>query len=167
MDSVTTMSSCTSVPTTAWARPTSRAMLDAFFRGFGFTSEADLSALAAWVLEGHGTHGNTPQMGVALARARMEAWLSGVLGVEHAGPGLLARGRAAFVLCDGASRGTKLLTRPSVPEDFVRAVRMAVPVPAPAQLSSVMPEQRLSLWPFGGLLRRVWRGASPGVPISR
>ncbi|QSQ16824.1 hypothetical protein JY572_12555 [Myxococcus landrumensis] len=164
MDSVTTMSPCPSVPTTSWARPASRSALDAFFRGFGFTSEADLSALAAWALDGHG---GSQQSGVALARARMEAWLSSVLGAEHSGPGLLARGRAAFVLCDGASRGVKLLTRTSAPEDFVRAVRMAVPVPAPAQLSSVMPEQRLSLWPFGELLRRVWRGASPDVSISR
>lgn|GEM_PF-1919834 len=167
MDSVTTLTACPSVPSTVWAVPRSRAALDTFFRGFGFNDEADLSALAAWVLDGYSAHGAQPQAAVALARARMETWLSSVLGLEHAGPGLLARGRAAFVLCDGASRGARLLTRPAAPEDFVRAVRAAVPVPAPAQVSTVMPEQQLVLWPFGELLRRWWRGAAPDVSISR
>ncbi|MCP3163952.1 hypothetical protein [Myxococcus qinghaiensis] len=164
---MTTLTACPSVPSTVWAVPRSRAALDTFFRGFGFNDEADLSALAAWVLDGYSAHGGQPQAAVALARARMETWLSSVLGLEHAGPGLLARGRAAFVLCDGASRGARLLTRPAAPEDFVRAVRAAVPVPAPAQVSAVMPEQQLVLWPFGELLRRWWRGAAPDVSISR
>ncbi|NTX04369.1 hypothetical protein HUA74_29765 [Myxococcus sp. CA051A] len=167
MDSVTTLTACPSVPSTVWAVPRSRAALDTFFRGFGFTTEADLSALAAWVLDGYGAQGAQPPAAVALARARMETWFASVLGMEHAGPGLLARGRAAFVLCDGANRGARLLTRASAPEDFVKAARAAVPVPAPAQVSAVMPEQQLVLWPFGELLRRWWRGVSPDVSISR
>ncbi len=166
MDSVTTLTTCPSVPTTVWAGPRARAALDTFFKGFGFTAEADLSTLAAWVLDGFGAHGAQPQAAVALARARMETWLSGVLGLEHSGPGLLSRGRAAFMLCDGASRGARLLTRPAAPEDFVRAVRAAVPVPAPAQVSAVMPEQQLVLNPLGELLRRWWRGATAGMSTS-
>jgi hypothetical protein len=149
-----------------WVSAETRAALDAFFQGFGFTSDEDLAALAFWVLEGDGPQGERPQAAVALARARMEAWLSSVLGLQTGGT-LLARGRAAFMLCDGARRGARVLTREAVPDDFARRLRAAVPVPAPAQVASVMPEQQLVLWPFGELLRRWWRGATAAVSISR
>ncbi|WP_305071220.1 hypothetical protein [Myxococcus sp. RHSTA-1-4] len=155
-----------SILESAWVRPETRAALDAFFRGFGFTSDEDLTALALWVLEGAREQGERPQAAVALARARVETWLAGVLSQE-AGGTLLARGRAAFVLCDGARLGARLLTRGAVPDGFARALRAAVPVPAPVQVASVMPEQQLVLWPFGELLRRWWRGAQADVSISR
>jgi hypothetical protein len=147
-----------------WVRPETRAALDAFFQGFGFTSDEDLSALASWVLEG--AHAQAPQAAVALARARVEAWLAGVLG-PAAGGSLLARGRAAFVLCDGARLGARLLTLGTVPDGLARSLRAAVPVPTPAQVVSVMPEQQLVRWPFGELLRRWWREAQADVSISR
>ncbi|MCE9666569.1 hypothetical protein LY474_01980 [Myxococcus stipitatus] len=161
------MTSCPCVPSTVWARPQSRVALDAFFRGFGFTAEADLSALAAWAMDGYAAHGAQPQSALAVARARVETWLSSVLGTEHAGSALLTRGRAAFVLCDGASRGARVLMQPSAPEEFIRQLRAAVPVPAPSQVTAVMPEQHLTLWPFGEMFRRWFRGAAPDVSISR
>ncbi|WP_246357788.1 hypothetical protein [Pyxidicoccus fallax] len=151
----------TSRPSTlesVWVRPETRAALDTFFQGFGFTSDEDLAALAFWVLAGACEQGERPQAAVALARARMETWLAGVLGRE-AGGSVLARGRAAFVLCDGARLGAGLLMRGSVPDNFARKLRAAVPVPAPAQVPTTMPEQQLVLWPFGDLLRR-WFGAA-------
>ncbi|MCP3097553.1 hypothetical protein LZ198_01545 [Myxococcus sp. K15C18031901] len=161
------MTSCPSVPSSIWARPQSRVALDSFFRGFGFTSEADLSALAAWALDGYAAHGAQPQSALGLARARVETWLAGVLGTEHVGTSLLSRGRAAFVLCDVASRGARVLMQPSAPEELCRVMRAAVPVPAPAQVTTVMPEQHLTLWPFGEMFRRWFRGAAPDVSISR
>ena len=167
MDTVTTLTSRPSVlPSSVWVSPETRAALDAFFQGFGFTSDEDLAALAFWVLADTEAHGEAPQAAVALAHERMEAWLAGVLGMELGGS-LLARGRAAFVLCDGARLGARLLLRDAVPEDFARTLRSAVPVPAPAQVATVMPEQQLVLWPFGELLRRWWRGAQADVSISR
>jgi hypothetical protein len=165
VDTVTTLTSRPAVLPAVWVRPETRVALDAFFRDFGFTSDEDLAALAFWVLADGAAHGEAPQAAVALARARMEAWLSGVLGRELGGS-LLARGRAAFVLCDGARLGAGLLLRGAVPEDFARGLRAAVPVPAPAQVASVMPEQQLVLWPFGELLRRWWRGAQADVSTS-
>ncbi|MCP3144676.1 hypothetical protein [Pyxidicoccus xibeiensis] len=163
---MTTLTTRPSAPPSAWVLPATRAALDAFFQGFGFTADEDLSALALWVLDSDSAHGAQPRDAVALARARMEAWLAEVLGQEAAGT-LLTRGRAAFVLCDGARLGARLLTRGSVPEDFARTLRAAVPVPAPAQVASVMPEQQLVLWPFGELLRRGRRAVLPDVSISR
>ncbi|WP_240359420.1 hypothetical protein [Pyxidicoccus trucidator] len=164
---MTTLTSRPSVmPASVWVSPETRVALDAFFQGFGFTSTEDLAALSFWVLADAEAHGESPKAAVALARARVESWLAGVLG-RALGGSLLARGRAAFVLCDGARLGARLLLRGAVPEDFARALRAAVPVPAPAQVASVMPEQQLVLWPFGELLRRWWRGAQADVSVSR
>ncbi len=166
MDTVTTtLTSRPSVPPAVWVSPETRVALDAFFQGFGFTSDEDLAALAFWVLADADAHGEAPQAAVALARVRMEAWLSGVLGMELGGS-LLARSRAAFVLCDGARLGARLLLRGAVPEDFARSLRAAVPVAAPVQVASVMPEQQLVLWPFGERLRRWWREAQADVSTS-
>ncbi|MFP2930648.1 hypothetical protein ACLESO_36710 [Pyxidicoccus sp. 3LG] len=79
---MTTLTSRPSAPHSAWVLPETRAALDAFFQGFGFTSDEDLSALALWVLDSDGAHGARPRDAVALARSRMEAWLAGVLGLE-------------------------------------------------------------------------------------
>jgi hypothetical protein len=168
VDAVTTWTCRPSALTDSWVRPETRTALDAFFRGFGFTSEADLSALAAWALEGTSLDGSELDASLALACGRVEAWLTRVLGRELAsGGGLLKRGRAAFVLCDGASRGARVLTQAVVPEDFARALRAAVPVPVPPSLPSVMPEQTLAPWALGELLRRWWRAVQPDVSISR
>jgi hypothetical protein len=149
--------------------PTSHAReaLDAFFESFGFTTDAELSRLSAWVL---GTRGLETRDAVALARARMEDWLSGVLGAGLArGGALLTRGRAAFVLCEAARWGADVLTASpdEVPAELTRVLRAAVPVPAPKELPAVMPEQQLALWPLGELFRRWWRAGEPDVSISR
>lgn len=164
MDAVTTWTCAPSAPPPSWVRPETRKALDAFFRGFGFTSEADLATLAAWALEGTSLDGSESEAVLALASGRVEAWLTGVLGP---GEGLLKRGRAAFVLCDGARRGARVLTQVAVPEDFARALRAAVPLPVPPALPSVMPEQRLVPWRLGAPLRRWWRAVPPDVSISR
>ncbi|WP_241758560.1 hypothetical protein [Pyxidicoccus parkwayensis] len=154
-----------SVPSSTWARPETRAAMDGFFQGFGFTAREDLDVLSAWVLEGSTAHREEPRAAMSLARARMEAWFAKVLG-ETLGGSLLARGRAAFVLCDGARLGARAVTREPLPHDFARMLRAAVPVPAPAQVASVMPEQQLVLWPFGETFRRFLRGAQADVSIS-
>ena len=152
-------------PSAAWVRPETRAAMDAFFQGFGFTAREDLDVLATWVLEGSAAHREEPRAALSLARARMEAWFSKALGQELEGS-LLARGRAAFVLCDGARMGARAVTREPLPEGFARMLRAAVPVPAPMQVATVMPEQQLVLWPFGEVFRRWWRGAQADVSIS-
>ncbi|WP_240360583.1 hypothetical protein [Pyxidicoccus caerfyrddinensis] len=154
-----------SVPPSTWVRPETCAAMDTFFHGFGFTAREDLDVLAAWVLEGSTAHREEPRAALSLARARMEQWFSKALGQELEGS-LLARGRAAFVLCDGARLGARALTREPLSQDFARMLRAAVPVPAPVQVASVMPEQQLVLWPFGEVLRRWWRGAQADVSIS-
>lgn len=168
MDAVTTLTCRPLPPPATWVRRETRTALDAFFRGFGYTSEADLSALAAWALEGTSLDGSELEAALALACARVETWLVVVLGPKLASGGsLLKQGRAAFVLCDGASRGARVLTQGTVPEDFARALRTAVPVPVPPQSAAVMPEQQLAPWAFGELLRRWWRAVQPDVSISR
>lgn len=144
-----------------------REALDAFFESFGFTTDADLARLSAWVL---GTRGQETRDAVELARARMEDWLSGVLGAGLSrGGALLSRGRAAFVLCEAARWGADVLTEGpgEVPPELTRALRAAVPIPAPRELPTVMPEQQLVLWPLGELFRRWWRAGEPDVSISR
>lgn len=165
MDTVTKLAVPSYAPTRVLS-PETREALDAFFGAFGFTAQEDLSRLATWVLNGHGAG---PEEAVALARARLEDWLAGVLGSEHVGVGLLSRGRAAFVLCEGAARGAAVLTGgpASVPGDFARMLRAAVPVPAPMPVATTMPEQQLVLWPLGELFRRWWRAGEPDVSISR
>ncbi|WP_426750583.1 hypothetical protein [Myxococcus sp. Y35] len=167
MDSVTTPNTCPSV-TTDWVRPETCVALDAFFQGFGFEATEDLATLAAWVLEGVTASNVKPQAAVALARARMETWLTRVLDMDVVGEGrLLTRGRAAFVLCDGARFGASVLTRDAVPRELVRALRAAVPVPTPAQVATPMPEQQLVLWPLGERLRRWLRASQPDMSVSR
>lgn len=148
--------------------PETLAALDAFFRSFGFTSGEDLSRLSAWVLGPHGLRA-TPRDALAVARARVELWLQAALGPGFSGGSLLVRGRAAFVLCEGARRGASvLLEEPeALPASFLRALRAAVPVAAPEQVASVMPEQRLVLNPLAELLRRWWRAGAPDVSPSR
>ncbi|WP_257457949.1 hypothetical protein [Archangium lipolyticum] len=154
-------------PTSPLCSPETRAALDAFFRSFGFTQEGDLALLTEWTL---GAHGAEPRDALALAQARMEDWLARALGPSLAGGGaLLARGRAAFVLCEGARWGAAVLTEESapVPVELERALRASVPVPAPLPLPASMPEQQLVLWPLGELFRRWWRAGEPDVSISR
>ncbi|QRO00645.1 hypothetical protein JRI60_17210 [Archangium violaceum] len=154
-------------PTSPTRSPDTRAALDTFFRSFGFTQDGDLSLLAEWTL---GASGAEPRDALALAQARMEDWLARALGPSHAGGGaLLARGRAAFVLCDGARWGAGVLTQgpAPVPVELARAMRASVPVPAPLPLPTPMPEQQLVLWPLGELFRRWWRAGEPDVSISR
>lgn len=165
MDTVTTLTtSRPSVPPSTWARPETRVAVDVFFQGFGFSAQEDLDVLSAWVLDGSTAHRDEPRAALSLARARMEAWFRKVLGEVDGS--LLARGRAAFVLCDGARLGARAVTREPLPLDFARRLRAAVPMPAPVQAASVMPEQQLVLWPFGEVLRRWWRGAQADVSIS-
>jgi len=167
MDSVTTPNTCPSV-TPAWFRPETCVALDAFFQGFGFEATEDLAALAAWALEGVTASNVKPLAAVALARARMETWLTRVLDMDVVGDGrLLTQGRAAFVLCDGARFGAAVLTRDAVPRELARALRASVPVPTPAQVVTQMPEQQLVLWPLGERLRRWLRAGEPGMSISR
>lgn len=148
--------------------PETRAALESFFRAFGFTSDADLSRLTTWVLSPHGYRA-MPQDALAVARARVELWLRGALGPGVSdGASLLTRGRAAFVLCDGARRGASVLMEEpeALPADFLHALRAAVPVPAPVAVPCVMPEQRLVLNPLAELVRRWWRVAQPDVSPS-
>ncbi|WNG37911.1 hypothetical protein F0U61_32695 [Archangium violaceum] len=168
MDTVKTPTIHSTLQSVVGISPETRKALDTFFRSFGFTTDGDLSRLAEWVLEG--THGAGPQDAVALARARMEDWLAGVFDVAHAGGrALLARGRAAFVLCEAARWGAGVLTAGpgALPVDLARALRAAVPVPAPEENPTTMPEQQLVLWPLGELLRRWWRAGEPDISISR
>jgi hypothetical protein len=154
-------------PTSPTCSPETRAALVAFFRSFGFTQDGDLSLLVEWAL---GAPGAEPRDALAFARARLEDWLARALGPAHAsGGGLLARGRAAFVLCEGARWGAGVLTQGStpVPLELARAMRASVPVPAPMPLPTPMPEQQLVLWPLGELFRRWWRAGEPDVSISR
>lgn len=148
--------------------PETRAALDAFFQGFGFTKQEELTRLADWVLAGW--PGTGPEEAVAFARIRMEKWLAGALGPVHAGSGaLLARGRAAFVLCGGARWGVEVLLNGSgtLPKEARRELRASVPVPVPASLPAVMPEQQLVLNPLLEWVRRWWRAGAPDVSISR
>lgn len=149
------------------ALPETLSALESFFRAFGFTSDADLARLATWVLAPHG-HRASPQDALAVARARVELWFQAAIGPVASDGALLTRGRAAFVLCDGARRGASVLIEEpeALPADFLRALRAAVPVPAPQVVPSVMPEQRLVLNPFAELLRRWWRAAWPDVSPS-
>ncbi len=143
-----------------------RAALDTFFRSFGFTTDGELSRLAEWVLGGRCAESREA---VALARARMEDWLAEALGPAHTGGGsLLARGRAAFVLCEGARWGAVVLTAGpgALSADFTRALRASVPVPVPMANPTTMPEQQLVLSPLGELFRRWWRSGQPDVSIS-
>ncbi|PTL75845.1 hypothetical protein [Vitiosangium sp. GDMCC 1.1324] len=167
MDTVKTPTPSPALPLATGVTPETREALDAFFRSFGFTTDDDLSRLAAWVL---GTRGALARDAVALAREQMEAWLAGALGLASTGGGsLLARGRAAFVLCEGVRWGAGVLTAaPSaLPAELARALRAALPVPAPRELPTTMPEQQLVLWPLGELFRRWWRAGEPDVSISR
>jgi hypothetical protein len=143
-----------------------RAACDGFFRSFGFTSDEDLSRLAAWALDATVTE---PQRALAHVRERMEAWLVATLGPAHAGSGrLLTRGRAAFVLCDGARWGARVITTPgALSLEQLRALRTAVPVPTPRAVPTTMPEQQVVLSPLGELLRRWWRAGAPDVSVSR
>jgi len=148
-------------------RAETRAALDGFFRTFGFTSDEDLARLATWALDMRSAN---PREAVEVARARMEAWLTAVLGPAHAGSGsLLARGRAAFVLCDGANWGARAITMGpgALSLEQTRALRMSVPVPAPRPVPTTMPEQQVVLSPLGELFRRWWRAGEPGVSVSR
>ncbi len=149
------------------ALPETLAALESFFRAFGFTSDADLSRLATWVLAPHGYRA-VPQDALAVAHARVELWFQAALGPVASDGALLTRGRAAFVLCEGARRGASvLIDEPeALPADFLHALRAAVPVPAPASVPCVMPEQRLVLNPLAELLRRWWRAAWPAVSPS-
>jgi hypothetical protein len=145
-----------------------REALDAFFRSFGFSHEGDLSRLATWALGSRLV--DSREGALALARERMEEWLAGALGPAHVAHGsLLARGRAAFVLCDGARWGAVvLLSAPgALPGEFTRALKASVPVPAPRPLPTTMPEQSLTPWSLGELLRRWWRVGEPDVSVSR
>jgi hypothetical protein len=155
-------------PTSLPCHPDTRAALDTFFRSFGFTQEGELALLAEWSL---GTiTGVGPRDALALAQARMEDWLEGTLGPAHASGGaLLTRGRAAFLLCEGAQWGATVLMREpgALPVALVKALRASVPVPAPLPLPTPMPEQQLVLWPLGELFRRWWRAGEPDVSISR
>ncbi len=155
-------------PASPTCHPDTRAALDTFFQSFGFTREEDLSHLAEWALGN--TAGAGPRDALALARARMEDWLEGALGPAHASGGaLLTRGRAAFVLCEGARWGAPVLTREpgTLPVTLVKTLRAAVPIPAPMPLPTPMPEQQLRPWPLGELFRRWWRAGEPDVSISR
>jgi hypothetical protein len=149
------------------ALPETLAALESFFRAFGFTSDADLSRLATWVLAPHGYRA-VPQDALAVAHARVELWFQAALGPVASDGTLLTRGRAAFVLCEGARRGASvLMDEPeALPADFLHALRAAVPVPAPVAAPCVMPEQRLVLNPLAELLRRWWRAAWPAVSPS-
>ncbi len=149
------------------ALPETLAALESFFRAFGFTSDADLSRLATWVLAPHGYRA-VPQDALAVAHARVELWFQAALGPVASDGTLLTRGRAAFVLCEGARRGASvLMDEPeALPADFLHALRAAVPVPAPVAVPCVMPEQRLVLNPLAELLRRWWRAAWPAVSPS-
>ncbi|MET0401638.1 MAG: hypothetical protein ABW123_04505, partial [Cystobacter sp.] len=145
-----------------------RQALDGFFRAFGFGHEADLSLLAGWVLGARRVASR--EEALDLARERMEDWLSGTLGQTHAVNGsLLARGRAAFVLCDGARWGAAvLLSAPDrLPAEFKRSLQASLPVPAPRPLPTTMPEQTLTSWSLGDLFRRWWRMDAPDVSVSR
>ncbi|XXF77961.1 hypothetical protein P2318_33655 [Myxococcaceae bacterium GXIMD 01537] len=148
--------------------PETHAALAAFFQGFGFSSEADLAALATWVLVPHGLRAE-PRDALAVARAKVELWLAAVLEPLPPEAALLARGRAAFVLSDAARRGARVFTDgpESLPEDFARALRAALPVPTPAPRPVDMPEQRLVLNPLAELLRRWWRVGAPDISPSR
>ncbi len=167
MDPVTQPRAPLSAPPPPAALPETRAALDGFFRGFGFTSEADLARLATWVLAPHG-HRAAPRDALAVATARVELWLQAVLGPAPVGRSLLTRGRAAFLLCEGAQRGAAVLTTDpeALPADFLHALRAALPVPVPAPVPAVMPEQRLVLNPLAELLRRWWRAGQPDVSPS-
>ncbi|QRK07390.1 hypothetical protein JQX13_46465 [Archangium violaceum] len=168
MDTVKTPTIHSTLQSVEGLSPETREALDAFFRSFGFTTDGDLSRLAQWVLAGK--QGVGPREAEALARTRMEDWLSGVFDVAHASGGaLLARGRAAFVLCEGARWGAGVLTAGpgALPVDLARALRAAVPVPAPEESPTTMPEQQLVLWPLGELIRRWWRAGEPDISISR
>lgn len=168
MDTVTMTPAASRSMSVPVGPPETLAALDGFFRSFGFTSAEDLSRLSAWVLGSHGLRA-TPRDALAVARGRVELWLAAALGPEFSGGSLLVRGRAAFVLCEGARRGASvLLEEPeALPASFLRALRAAVPVAAPEQVVSVMPEQRLVLNPFAELLRRWWRAGAPDVSPSR
>ncbi|RJS25335.1 hypothetical protein DRW03_07985 [Corallococcus sp. H22C18031201] len=148
-------------------RQDTRNALDAFFRDFGFTTRADLERLAGWVLSARGA-GVSPDVALALARERVEAWLGELLGPSHASGKLLSRGRAAFVLVDAARLGADVLLREPrhLPEAWRRTFRDAVPVPVPHAAPSVMPEQVLVLNPLAELLRRWLRLGQPGVSTS-
>ncbi|MBJ6762438.1 hypothetical protein JGU66_16835 [Myxococcaceae bacterium JPH2] len=167
MDSVTLLPSRLSAPILFADRQDTRNALDAFFRDFGFTARADLERLAGWVLSARGA-GVSPDMALALARERVEAWLGELLGPAHASGKLLSRGRAAFVLVDGARLGADVLVREPrhLPEAWRRTFRAAVPVPVPLSAPSVMPEQVLVLNPLAEMLRRWLRLGQPGVSTS-
>ncbi|EPX56045.1 hypothetical protein D187_007387 [Cystobacter fuscus DSM 2262] len=169
MDTVTTSISSASVLSSSFPLPAgTREALDAFFRSFGFSQESDLSRLAVWALGARRV--DSREAALALARERMEHWLAEALGQAHVAHGaLLARGRAAFVLCEGARWGAAvLLSAPgALPVEFTRALRASVPVPAPRPLPTTMPEQTLTTWSLGELLRRWWRVGEPDVSVSR
>jgi hypothetical protein len=165
---VDTVKMLNSASLSAPVRRETRVALDCFFRTFGFSSDADLAQLAGWVLAVPGGHLAEPQAALALARSRMEDWLFQVFGSEHAGETLLSRGRAAFVLSESAQHGAALLlTEPSaLPQHTVKALRAAMPVPAPKAVPSVMREQQLVLNPLAGLLRRWWRAETADASIE-
>ena len=112
---------------------------------------------------------NTYTAGELGSSSSPESWLAAVLGPAHAHSGrLLARGRAAFVLCDGARWGARVITTPgALSLEQLRCLRTAVPVPTPRPLPTTMPEQQVVLWPLGELVRRWWRAGAPGVSVSR
>jgi len=168
VDTVTTQTpAALSSPSVPPLPAATRAALDRFFRAFGFTAPEELSRLATWALEGAGAESSDA---VGRARARMETWLAAVLGPTHGGPDtLLVRGRAAFVLCDAARWGSRVITRGpgALSLEQTRELRTSVPVPAPRPLPTAMPEQQVVLWPLGEFFRRGWRAGEPGVSASR
>ena len=171
MDAVMTQPFASTSPSLHAVSAGTRAALDGFFRAFGFSAPEDLSRLADWALDTR--PGVEPHEALVLARVRMEAWLMAVLGPALVGGqgSPLARGRAAFVLSDGARWGARAVTQGlgALSLEQVRVLRDAVPVPAPRPMPTTMPEQRVVLSPLRELLRRFgWRAVgTPDVSVSR
>ena len=143
-----------------------RAVLDPFFRSFGFDSDDELEKLSCWALGDAPSHEVTA---LELARARTELWLSQVLGLTADTGVLLALGRAAFVLSGAAAHGAALLATPvhALEPQLVASLRAALPLPFPPPLPGAMPAQQLVLNPLTELLRRCWRASEPDMSLSR
>nr|WP_228530512.1 MULTISPECIES: hypothetical protein [Myxococcaceae] len=137
--------------------------MDAFFRSFGFESEADLAQLAAGVACAAGT---AP---LAQAQRQVEAWLAEALDLAAGSDAVLARGRAAFVLSGLPAHGAAVLLAPAAALSCtqLRALRAALPLPTPAEAPGAMPEQQLVLNPLVALLRRCWRASEPDLSVIR
>jgi hypothetical protein len=81
-----------------------------------------------------------------IAEQELTAWFARMLdGRLPEGQPPLLLGRAAFRLCGGARWPGALLSE-SPPADFVEALRVAMPLPTPAEEQGAMVEQDFESW---------------------